>query len=296
MLKAFLLLSLLHGVDARLNRKPLPIANLTVQGYDLPTTLAELKTQENDLVDTLFKIVEELVEIEQKAAKAEAEASAKKETSCANSTKKVNTTANVTSNATANETHPNGVYGDPKKAYLKSIWAEKKEELRKAVVELGALKFQLGTAKVAKDDALVADLEKKIAAQQGKIDMQRSSLEAKQKVIGAKFAPQCAKVIEIMVDRRLVTLTKLGLQDESVGLDMATHFQVQCPGAIPMPEDKCDKHATALGKLVDSKRPIVKKAALLKTPSDPQSGNEWCKNFFGEFFNSIFSLVGCFEC
>lgn len=289
MMKASFLSVLLYGAAARLVRKPLPLANLTMQKS--AGSLAALKSEENDLVDTLFKIVEDLVEIEKKAAIAEAEAEAAAEAKKHNSTANLTTGSNASANASAD--HPNGIYGDPKQEYHESIWAKKKEDLKKAVAKLGGLQAELS---LEKDAAKKKDLEGKVAAQHAVVDGKRANLKLKEKVIGKKFEVQCAKVLETMVSMRAATLAELGFPDDSVGLDMATHFQVQCPGAIPMPEDKCDKHATALAKLIDSDKPLVKKAALLQKPSAPESGNEWCTNFFGEFFKSVFHLVGCFEC
>lgn len=74
--------------------------------------------------------------------------------------------------------------------------------------------------------------------------------------VGPIFQLKCAELLDQMVNTRVVTLAKLGLTNETVGIDMATHFQVQCPGSIPMPEDKCDDHATKLAKLIDSGKPI----------------------------------------
>merc|ERR1719265_801030 len=74
--------------------------------------------------------------------------------------------------------------------------------------------------------------------------------------VGPIFQLKCAELLDKMVNTRVVTLAKLGLTNETVGIDMATHFQVQCPGSIPMPEDKCDDHATKLAKLIDSGKPI----------------------------------------
>jgi len=74
--------------------------------------------------------------------------------------------------------------------------------------------------------------------------------------VGPIFQLSCAELLEQMVNTRVVTLAKIGLTNETVGIDMATHFQVQCPGSIPMPEDKCDDHATKLAKLIDSGKPI----------------------------------------
>lgn len=74
--------------------------------------------------------------------------------------------------------------------------------------------------------------------------------------VGPIFELKCAELLEEMVNTRVVCLAKLGLTNETVGIDMATHFQVQCPGSIPMDEDKCDDYATKLAKLIDSGKPI----------------------------------------
>merc|ERR1719456_946 len=70
------------------------------------------------------------------------------------------------------------------------------------------------------------------------------------------FELKCAEVLQEMVNKRVNALAKHGMSNESIGVDMATHFQVQCPGSIPMPEDKCDEHATKLAKLIDSGKPV----------------------------------------
>lgn len=74
--------------------------------------------------------------------------------------------------------------------------------------------------------------------------------------VGPIFTLSCAELLDQMVTTRCVTLAKLGLSNETVGIDMATHFQVQCPGSIPMPEDKCDDYATKLAKLIDAGKPV----------------------------------------
>lgn len=342
-----ILLALFHDVAAIRVGKPLPLANLT--GLDLPRSFAELKSLEHDLVDTLFKVAHEVVGTEEEAAVAEAEAVLdyfKSQNRLVRSfdAKKSNSTAHSTSNATSNGSadHPNGVYGDPKRAYVKSIWAKKKEELHKFVVELNATKKQLAhrkymldfykkrlkeakpkldeLKKAKADEKLVAEqqkkideleklvpeqekkipkLEAKVKKQQAAVDLLRIKLIKKKKLIGNKFEPECAQVLKVMVDTRVAALAEMDLPDETLGLDIATHFQVQCPGTIPMPEDKCDKYATSLGKLIDAGAPIVKpaswKASLLQSPAYPRSGNEWCTSFFGDFFDAIFNLVGCFE-
>merc|ERR1719265_676147 len=152
--------------------------------------------------------------------------------------------------------------------------------------------------------------------------------------VGPIFQLKCAELLDKMVNTRVVTLAKLGLTNETVGIDMATHFQVQCPGSIPMPEDKCDDHATKLAKLIDSGKPIFippppgpagapgapgapgaspaaafiqihkPPASLLAAgapgapgaPGGPgggmiMSGNDWCDQFFAEFFDAIVAQV-----
>lgn len=217
--KVFLFFVGLNDALATRQRKPLPLANLTVQGNI--STLPALKSKGGDLVDTLFKIVKDLVKIEKKAQAAAAK-------------------ANLTANGTANQSgaHPNGIYGDAKEEYME-IKADQKD------------------------------------------------------AVGAKFEPACVTVLQEMVANRMVTLAHIGMPNDSVGLDIATLFQVQCPGAIPMPEKSCDKHATELAKLIDAGK-IWKKAVLLqssKVASAPQSGKEWCHSFFTDFFDAVVSHV-----
>jgi uncharacterized coiled-coil protein SlyX len=351
MLKAYkaFFLALFHEVATVRVGRPLTLANLTVQGLDLPKSLDELKSREHDLVDTLFQVAYDVVGTEKEAAIAEAEAVLdyfKSQNRLVGSFDaiKSNSTVNSTSNATANASadHPNGIYGDPKREYVKSVWAKKKEELHKLVLELNATKKQLAyekymldvykkglstekpkvdeLKKAKADEKLVAEqqkkvdeleklvpeqekkipkLEAKVKEQQAAVDLLRIKLIKKKKLIGNKFEPECAKVIKAMVDTRVAALAEMDLPDEGLGLDIATHFQVQCPGTIPMPEDKCDKYATSLGNLIDAGAPIVKpapwKASLLQSSAYPRSGNEWCTTFFGDFFDAIFNLVGCFE-
>lgn len=149
--------------------------------------------------------------------------------------------------------------------------------------------------------------------------------------VGPIFELKCAELLDQMVTTRVVTLAKLGLNNETVGIDMATHFQVQCPGSIPMPEDKCDDYATKLAKLIDSGKPIfippppgpagapgapgapgASPAAFIQVHRTPtsliaapagapggpgapgggiNSGNDWCNTFFAEFFDAIVAQV-----
>eukprot|EP00746_Dinoflagellata_sp_MGD_P164852 gnl/MRDRNA2_/MRDRNA2_93766_c0_seq1.p1 gnl/MRDRNA2_/MRDRNA2_93766_c0~~gnl/MRDRNA2_/MRDRNA2_93766_c0_seq1.p1 ORF type:complete len:367 (+),score=88.01 gnl/MRDRNA2_/MRDRNA2_93766_c0_seq1:64-1164(+) len=351
MLKAcnIIFLASFHALAAIRAGKPLPLANLTVLGLELPRSLAELKSFEHDLVDTLFQVAHDVVGTDKEAAVAEAEAvldyfKSQNRIVPSFDALRSNSTANSTFNATGNASafHPNGVYGDPKREYVKSIWAKKKEELHGFVVELNATKRQLAhekymldvykkrlkdekpkldeLKKAKADEKLVAEqqkkideleklvpekekkipkLEAKVKKQQAAVDLLRINLIKKKKLIGNKFEPECAKVLKVMVDTRVTALSEMDLSNEMLGLDIATHFQVQCPGTIPMPEDKCDKYATSLGKLIDAGAPMVKpaswKASLLQSSAQPRSGNEWCSSFFSDFFDSIFKLVGCFE-
>lgn len=145
------------------------------------------------------------------------------------------------------------------------------------------------------------------------------------------FQLSCAETLETMVIKRQNHLAHVGLSNESIGIDMSTHFQVQCPGSIPMPEDKCDEYATSLAKMIDAGHPIfipppagpagapgapgaapgaapafleisaprTVGAAPAGAPGAPgapgaggiKSGNDWCKAFFGEFFDAIVAQV-----
>eukprot|EP00746_Dinoflagellata_sp_MGD_P000590 gnl/MRDRNA2_/MRDRNA2_101058_c0_seq1.p1 gnl/MRDRNA2_/MRDRNA2_101058_c0~~gnl/MRDRNA2_/MRDRNA2_101058_c0_seq1.p1 ORF type:complete len:271 (+),score=67.22 gnl/MRDRNA2_/MRDRNA2_101058_c0_seq1:78-890(+) len=228
----------------------------------VPSTLAELKDEENKLVDKLFVVASDTVLTEL--------------------TKIKQTRTQVKTSAAAPAGAPGGApgkppFGMPKKAYM--------------------------------------GIKPEMKAKTGPI-----------------FQLKCAELLDQMVNTRVVTLAKLGLTNETVGIDMATHFQVQCPGSIPMPEDKCDDHATKLAKLIDSGKPIfippppgpagapgapgapgaAPAAALIQMHSKPaliaapagapgapggpgaggiKSGNDWCDAFFAEFFDAIVAQV-----
>lgn len=229
----------------------------------IPTTLSELKDEENKLVDKLFVIASDTVLTELSKIR--------------------KTQTQVKTSAASPAGAPGGApgkppFGMPKKAYL-GIKPEMKAK------------------------------------------------------VGPIFQLKCAELLDQMVNTRVVTLAKLGLNNETVGIDMATHFQVQCPGSIPMPEDKCDDHATKLAKLIDSGKPIFippppgpagapgapgapgaapaaafiqmhgRPASLIAAPAGApgapggpgaggiKSGNDWCDAFFAEFFDAIVAQV-----
>lgn len=112
--------------------------------------------------------------------------------------------------------------------------------------------------------------------------------------IEPQFATQCAFLVEEMVKKRLRFLGDAHSQ-ELIGMDIATHFQVQCPGAIPMTEEKCDKHASDLARLVDSGKivPWADKgkpsdiSAFLQVHSEGEDSKKWCKAFFVDFWDSV---------
>jgi hypothetical protein len=118
--------------------------------------------------------------------------------------------------------------------------------------------------------------------------------------IAPKFETKCASLVTEMVKKRLHFLEQ-SFSKELIGMDIATHFQVQCPGAIPMAEEKCDKHASTLANLVDEGK-IVPEAGNVK-PEDWYSGNQflqlhgdqnaqtWCKAFFKDFWDSVTAQV-----
>jgi len=252
MANVILLLSLLGVGEAALRSQLQPVVDKA------PSTLAELKQEENKLVDKLFVVAEDTVFTE---------------------LQKIRTRTTNAKVAAAPAGAPGAPgkppFGQPKKAYM-GIKPEMKAK------------------------------------------------------VGPIFQLQCAELLDKMVNTRVVTLAKLGLTNETVGIDMATHFQVQCPGSIPMPEDKCDDHATKLAKLIDSGKPIfippppgpagapgapgapgaapaafiqrhaaVVLAAPAGAPGAPggpgaggiKSGNDWCDAFFAEFFDAIVAQV-----
>lgn len=122
--------------------------------------------------------------------------------------------------------------------------------------------------------------------------------------IEPKFTYKCAVLVEQMVSERLYHLGKAWSQ-HLIGMDIATHFQVQCPGAIPMAEEKCDKHASDLARLVDAgkivnwanQEKLVKKGeivnwkdqgkAFLQLHSSGEDSDKWCKSFFVDFWDAV---------
>jgi len=243
--------------EATLRRSPPVVTNV-------PKSIAELKDEENKLVDKLFVIASDTVLTELTKIK--------------KTRTQVKTSAAAPAGAPGGPGGPGMPFGMPKKAYM-GIKPEMKAK------------------------------------------------------VGPIFELKCAELLEEMVNTRVVTLAKLGLTNETVGIDMATHFQVQCPGSIPMPEDKCDDHATKLAKLIDSGKPIFippppgpagapgapgapgaapaaaliqvhrKPASLIAAPAGApgapggpgaggiKSGNDWCNAFFAEFFDAIVAQV-----
>lgn len=261
MVSIILLLPLLGVGEAALRSQPV-VTKVDVD--KVPTTLEELKQEENKLVDKLFVVAQDTVFTELQKIRTR-------------TSTKVKATAAAPAGAPGGPGAPGKPpFGMPKKAYM-GIKPEMKAK------------------------------------------------------VGPIFELQCAELLDKMVNTRVVTLAKLGLTNETVGIDMATHFQVQCPGSIPMPEDKCDDHATKLAKLIDSGKPIfippppgpagapgapgapgaapaaalIQKhpAALLAAPAGApgapggpgaggiKSGNDWCDAFFAEFFDAIVAQV-----
>lgn len=112
--------------------------------------------------------------------------------------------------------------------------------------------------------------------------------------LAPKWEAKCAVVLEQMVSVRLQRLAELGLSNETLSVDIATHFQVQCPGQIPIGEAKCDEYATALYNILHKGRPINVNSALLQRdaplvvpPPGIKTGNDWCKSFFVDFFTGV---------
>merc|ERR1719450_2092487 len=54
------------------------------------------------------------------------------------------------------------------------------------------------------------------------------------------FVPLCAAKIEEMVEKNAAYLAKFGASNDTIGLSLATHFQVVCEGAFPVKEQQCD--------------------------------------------------------
>merc|ERR1719473_1080882 len=70
------------------------------------------------------------------------------------------------------------------------------------------------------------------------------------------FVPLCAAKIEEMVERNAAYLAKFGASNDTIGLSLATHFQVVCEGAFPVKEQQCDDTSVQLAQLVDSGKPL----------------------------------------
>merc|ERR1719305_1336725 len=76
-----------------------------------------------------------------------------------------------------------------------------------------------------------------------------------------KFVPLCAAKVEEMVEKKAAYLAKHGASNDTIGLSMATHFQVVCEGAFPVKEQQCDDTSVQLAQLVDSGKPLNPPAA-----------------------------------
>merc|ERR1719375_2445596 len=223
------ILVLLLGNAAALDRKPVTQA---IDANALPTTLAELKEQEYELVDRLFVIARDtiLAEVQRSRVRTATEAKATAESSAekAKASVETMTSAAAPAGAPGAPGAKKPPFGPPKKAYL-----------------------GINPAMKAKT--------------------------------GPIFQLKCAEVLEEMVIKRRNALAKFGHSNETIGIDMATHFQVQCPGSIPMPEDKCDDWSVKLAKFIDAGKPI-----FIPPPAAPggpgggaiNSGNDWCIQFF----------------
>merc|ERR1719380_372448 len=70
------------------------------------------------------------------------------------------------------------------------------------------------------------------------------------------FVPLCAAKIEEMVEKNAAYLAKFGASNDTIGLSLATHFQVVCEGAFPVKEQQCDDTSEQLAQLVDSGKPL----------------------------------------
>lgn len=140
-----------------------------------------------------------------------------------------------------------------------------------------------------------------------------------------KFVPLCAAKIEEMVQKNAAFLAKHGASNDTIGLSLATHFQVVCEGAFPLKEQQCDDTSVQLAKLVDSGNPLnpagpagapgapggapgaapaaalaslrakVRAAAPAAAPGGApggpggptDSGPAWCTAFFGLYFDGV---------
>lgn len=119
----------------------------------------------------------------------------------------------------------------------------------------------------------------------------------KREEVAPMFEAKCAFLVEEMVKKRLYFLEQ-SHSPELIGVDVATHFQVQCPGSIPMAEEKCDKHASDLAQLVDDGKIVPSaKGYLAEDPSTflqvhgDQSSKSWCKAFFVDFWDSLTTQI-----
>lgn len=67
-----------------------------------------------------------------------------------------------------------------------------------------------------------------------------------------KFVPLCAQKIEDLATKNGRYLAENGASNDTIGLSLATHFQVICEGAFPLEEEDCDKTSVQLAKLVET--------------------------------------------
>merc|ERR1719281_223428 len=109
-----------------------------------------------------------------------------------------------------------------------------------------------------------------------------------------KFVPQCAGVIEGMVEKMAAYLAQNGASNSTIGHSMATQFQVTCEGAFPVKEQQCDDTSVQLAKLIESGAPLNPPApgapagAPAGAPgaagSPIDSGPAWCAAFFAMYY------------
>jgi len=136
-----------------------------------------------------------------------------------------------------------------------------------------------------------------------------------------KFVPLCAAKLEEMVEKKAAYLAMHGASNDTIGLSMATHFQVVCEGAFPVKEQQCDDTSVDLAKLIEGGKPLnplpagpagapgapgapalvqlrarVPRAAAPAgapggAPGGPggptDSGPGWCTAFFNMYFDAV---------
>lgn len=135
-----------------------------------------------------------------------------------------------------------------------------------------------------------------------------------------KFVPLCSAKLEEMVEKRASHLARNGNSNDTIGLSLATHFQVVCESAFPLKEQQCDDTSVLLAQLIDSGNPLnppsagpagapgaapaaalaqlrahmPRAAAPAGAPGGPggpggptDSGPGWCTEFFNLYFDGI---------